>query len=629
MRSRTVRLFAAVGVFVTFATATTCVSFSAQQANTIPLKELPEACRRAKAEFRPLTQADVEQAKNVLIEALDRLDQRLAQADGNGAVWGKYLELKTLRDQLGQAKGPDKEVLGNTLNRRFNSGHEGLELVWFLDTQKALQSYLAMTNAVGNADIRAEFERRLDKLAANLEAFEAKPTTENTLVISESIRWLEAARQTPALVAAIQQRFVQPNLLGEVSPAVLGAGIVEAVDDTTAIRDCILGTDIYGTAHTVGQTIIELPTDPNLGVIDTLFSGTTTSENVGYHGPVTIHSNATTTLSARKRLWINSGGLSSYSSASTATTEVQICDIQSNKDRAMIERMAWKRADKQKSDAEYIASRHAEERLNERIDQQAAKSLDRANQAYVDKFHRPFTERKLFPQELRFSTTERGISVLGVQAGEGKLAAPAAPPPVVEGAEMSLRIHESMINNLAFDALAGRTVYEEKVQAAVTDALGHLPEKMKGDEDGKPWAITFAPRQPISVTFADDGFEITIRGERFIKGNDHVAKMNISAVYKIEKTEHGFKAVRQGNVKVAPPGAKKGGVQVGAAVLLKKRFEKIFQPEILGEGFELPGKWKAAGKMLPIQVLCRDGWLVIGWKRESTATASAANVVPR
>ena len=49
---------------------------------------------------------------------------------------------------------------------------------------------------------------------------------------------------------------------------------------------------------------------------------------------------------------------------------------------------------------------------------------------------------------------------------------------------MSLRLHESAVNNLCFDALAGRTVYEEKVQAMVTHALGYLPEKIKGDEDG-------------------------------------------------------------------------------------------------------------------------------------------------
>jgi hypothetical protein len=623
MISRTVRFFAAIGVFVTLITAITCVSFSAEPAGEVSAKELLAACQRARAEFRPLVQADVEKAKTVLIDALDRLDQRLAQAGGNGEAWGKYLELAALRDQLRRVEGPDKAVLARILGR-FNSGHDGLELVWFLDAQRALQNYLAMTNAVGNSQIQTEFEARIDKLAASLEAYTVKPTTEDALVISESVRWLKAARQTPALVEAIQRHFVQPNLLGEISLAVLGAGIVEPVDDTTVVRDCILGTDIYGTAHTVGQTHVELPPDPNLGVIDTLFSGTTTSENVGYHGPVTIFSNSTTNLSARKRLWIHAGGLSSYPAASLATTEVEICDIQSNRGRAMVERMAWRRAWKQMATAECIASRHAEARLNERIDQQAAESLDRANQAYVEKFHRPFTERKLFPQVLRFSTTEQGISVLGVQAGGGKLAAPAAPPPVAEGAEMSLRVHESLINNLAFDALAGRTVYEEKVQAAVTDVLGHLPEKMKGDDDGKPWAITFAPRQPISVTLADDELKITIRGVRFCKGREiHNDPMNISASYKIEKSARGFKAVRKDKIEVLPPSGKMGGKQVGIAVLLEKRFDKVFEPEILGEGFELSGKWKAAGKMAPIQWVCRDGWLVIGWKREATDRKSA------
>ena len=221
-------------------------------------------------------------------------------------------------------------------------------------------------------------------------------------------------------------------MLGEISPAVLGAGIAEPVDDTTPIRDCILGTDIYGTAHTVGQTSIELSPHASLGVLDTLFFGTTTSDNIGYHGPVTIYSSATTSLAARKRLWIHAGGLASYPGASNAVTEVQICDIQSNKGRAMIERMAWKRAGKQQSSAECIASRHAEERLNERIDQRAAESLDRANQAYVDKFHRPFTERKLFPQELRFCTTN--VRFHGRIAGRRrKLAAPRRPPRWLKG----------------------------------------------------------------------------------------------------------------------------------------------------------------------------------------------------
>ena len=59
---------------------------------------------------------------------------------------------------------------------------------------------------------------------------------------------------------------------------------------------------------------------------------------------------------------------------------------------------------------------------------------------------------------------------------------------------MVLRVHESMINNFALDALGGMTVNEDKFQKAVIDMFGKLPEKMKRDENQPPWTITFATR---------------------------------------------------------------------------------------------------------------------------------------
>ena len=215
--------------------------------------------------------------------------------------------------------------------------------------------------------------------------------------------------------------------------------------------------------------------------------------------------------------------------------------------------MAWKRAGQQQCEAECIASRHAEQRLNERIDEQAAEPLDKANQQYIEKYKQPFSDRDLFPQSLRFSTTANALRLLGVQAGGGKVAASGEPLPVAEGADMTLQLHESAINNLAFDALAGRTIYEEKVQATAKDVLGHLPDKLKGDKDGKPWTITFAAREPVAVTFADDGFKITINGVRFYKGKDYCDATTIWASYKIKKTPEGFKAIRQGRVKSLRP----------------------------------------------------------------------------
>ena len=590
----------------------------------IPIERLSAACKNAKAEFHPITQTDVAQAKAVLVEALGRLDERLPQAGPGGDDWRKYLHWNALQEAL-RADGTPDTLLLTRVFEKYNADYEGLELVWFLDVQHALHNYIATIGAVGNPGVRTAYETKLESLAESLDAYIAKPTTDGALAISESVRWLQQAHQAPELVEAILQQLARPNVIGEVSAEVVGAGVAESVDDVTQLSDCILGTSISGTAHTVGKTSVVLSPNPEMGVIDTLFFGAATSNNVGYHHPVTIFSSATTDLAACKRIWINDGGLSSHPAASNAETSICIHDIQSDKGRQLIEKMAWKRAGKQQAQAECIASRHAERRLSERIDGQAVEQLDKANKQYVEKYQRPFTERKLFPESLGFSTTAKALCVLVLQAGGGKLAAPGLPPPVVEGADMTLRLHESAINNLAFDALAGRTVYEEKVQAALTDALGHLPEKLKGDEDGKPWAITFATRQPVSVTFADDGFTVTVRGVKYYKGDDYCSDTNVSAVYKIEKSAKGFKAVRQGSVAVIQSDKvpDTGGKQATARALLKRRFEKIFEPEFLGEGLELSGKWKAVGKLLPIQVECRDGWLVIAWKRAAAGPTVA------
>jgi len=163
--------------------------------------------------------------------------------------------------------------------------------------------------------------------------------------------------------------------------------------------------------------------------------------------------------------------------------------------------------------------------------------------------------------------------------------------------------------------------------------VGQLPEKMHGDGDGKPWAITLAPRQPISLTLADGGFTITLRGVKFYKGQDAHPGMNVSASYKIEKSGKGFKAVRQGDIEVLPPDFEPGK-QIAARrqvirKWLEKRFAKIFEPEILGDGFELPGKWKAAGKLVPIQVEAQNGWLTLAWRRTADQPAKVAAAVAK
>ena len=61
--------------------------------------------------------------------------------------------------------------------------------------------------------------------------------------------------------------------------------------------------------------------------------------------------------------------------------------------------------------------------------------------------------------------------------------------------------------------------------------------------------------------------------------------------------------------------------------LLKKRFEKIFEPEILAKGMELSGRWKAVGKLVPVELVAQDGWLTIAWNRQPASKPAAVAAV--
>jgi hypothetical protein len=94
--------------------------------------------------------------------------------------------------------------------------------------------------------------------------------------------------------------------------------------------------------------------------------------------------------------------------------------------------------------------------------------------------------------------------------------------------------------------------------------------------------------------------------------------------YKIVKTDNTFKAIRQGDFqyvfydKQHRPKKDLTPKEVGVKVLMTRRLGKMFEPEMVGEGFFFSGKLKKVGKMLPVDVQSNDGWLTIAWQRAQT-----------
>jgi hypothetical protein len=587
-------------------------------ADNVTFEQAIAACEAAKADFHTITQADVQSVKTELAAAVDRLDKRLDAAGTTGEAWRKYLQWKTLREELaGEPK--NREAL-KEVYQRLSIGEEGMNLVWFLDVQRGLRQYLKLAEDVDNPKLQSLYVQNLDRLAEALKSYSQKPTTELALNISDSIRWLSAEKQAPKLVETVSKLFIQPNLLFEIDEDVINAALGEKIDETDSLNDCILKTSIQGTTHTVGEATAKLVENKCRVAIDTLLKATAYSNAVGRNGPVCIYSTGATDISAVKRLWIDENGITSDPACSSADTKTCINDIRSIKGRQFIERIAWKKAGKQLPKAEAVASRHAEARVNERIDDRAEKSLKEANDNYQKKIRKPLVDHKLYPDDLNLSSDENAMHIRLVQAGSTLIAA-ANRPPEVEKSDITLCLHESMVNNFALDALSGMTIRQEQTEKAVIDAFGELPEKMKPDPNEEPWGIIFAKKQPVTVTFADDTFKVTIHGAGYYKGNALHPAMDVTAVYKIEKTADGFKAVRQGDLAIFPPGFNPDGdsqlsvKQQTVRHLLEKRLGKVLEPEIVPKGFTLKGKLEKAGKFVPTQFVARDGWLVLSWKR--------------
>ncbi len=618
MSSHIVRMAGVVWIAASLSTTGGYVAAESPSPDFPSVEKLPAACLAAKANFRPLTQKDVQSAKVELIEAAGRLDKKLKSDGKNGENWRKYLLWEKFQGQLKSDEASDLDVLGSVY-KRYAADHEGLALVWFLDVKEAIGRYRFLAASVESPKLKAAYDRMLDGLAEQLESYRSKPTAEVAVAIGRAVGQLQDARQAPELVAAVLHHFARPNLFADVSSELIAAAMSEDVDETAPVEDVILGTRIRGTGHTTGNVTAKLVPDELRGVVDITFLGITKTDNVGTNGPVRIYSNGVTRLGVCKRIWINAEGFSSFPSVAKAITDSEITDIHGGR---MAERIAWNRAGQQQYRVQQIASEHAQQRVNRRVDDETAELLDRANDAFVKKFRQPLVERNLFPKRFDFSTTTEQLKLVGLQADRYQLAAPSEPvTELIEHHDIALRVHQSTINNLAADAVAGRTVRDETFRSVLIALLGKLPKELKETEDQTPWAITFAARQPVTVAFADGGFTVTVRGRRYYRGDESYPGMNVTAVYKFAEADGGFKAIRQGELQIFPPGfvpgsgKKLSAREVTIRTLLKRRFGKIFDEEFLIEQIELPERWSKVGKLQPVQLVGQHAWLTVAWRR--------------
>ncbi|MBS0208631.1 MAG: hypothetical protein JSS27_06710 [Planctomycetes bacterium] len=590
-----------------------------------PAPALVELVAEAKKDFHPVSKETLEERLAELRVAVVALDKPLGRSK-SGKAWREYLDWDKLVTQTLSVETADTAVLRGLLHK-LTAPEEGLEWHRFVDVAEEIRDYLFALESARDPQAESNYQANLKTIEETL----GNPKHEDRRRLNEAAAELDRDGYAPQLVAALRQQFSHPNMLVEVSNKLVSTGLSRPVDETAPLRDNIMGTQISGTGHTVGQVTGELVADDNRAVIQTVMTGVNHARTVGRNGPALIYSRGESQLSAKKQLILDSEGLRGLPTEAVVKTRTQITGIGSTKKGVadcLVKKIAAKQVPKRKAQGEAVAQQHARAMFARRFNAQAEPLITNANDRFQNRFRNPLVRMGVFPEHLHFSTTQEVLNVVSKQTPEHTLAANTPAPAIAAGTDFSFRLHESMVNNTALGMLAGRTLDKEQMDRLSLDMTGKLPE-IGDDEIQKPWSITFADDEPVTMFVDDNVMVITIRGAKYTSDHKPFEAMNITARYKLARDKGRIEALRQGDLEIYPPdfkpntGDKLSTRQVILKRMLQKRFSRIFRESIVSDGLELKGNWEQYDPLPANQLVADDGWLAIGWQQPDQPRRSA------
>lgn len=578
-----------------------------------PAEALSDWVSTVGPEFQPVADEQVVAARKQLVAAAEALDAFLASGTpDNRDAWHTYLNWNALQEQLNREGAVDLDLLAAIL-AKYYEGHPGLELVPFVKLREALLQYSRLLSARDDPDIQSRFENQLAALSRDLGG------ETSVAGVSARLTWLDQLGQASDVISRVRAGFAAPNVYFSVSSETIASGLSADVDEEGPVDEVILGTRIRGVAHTVGKLSARLLPREDRAAIEVTLVGQSNTSTVGRQRPVRIFSRGVTQVLGRKRLFVDEAGVFGQPATAQCSTDNEIYSIRTDGQFAsrLIQRVAWNQAAEQQGRAEQIAARRAEARVRRMMDTRGDETIHTSNSRLEKEVRHPLQRRNIFPRWVRFWSTDKRLYMRAWQGRRIQLAAASRPPAMPDHA-VNIQVHESMVFNTAVNAMGGFLMTDVRARDLVKELTGEVPEELEIRQDEDPWSITFDRNQPLTVRFQDNQVVIAIRGRRFTGGGQEVTSvMQIAATYSIQASDGRVKLVRQGELDVTYPD-KREGDRLSIAELTNKtfmtgKFEGLFKEEILGEGLDLPQRWKNL-EDLRLEFTATDkGWLSLGW----------------
>lgn len=630
------------------------------------VSDLAKLAWASRGDHTPISAQQFGALRSDLKSKVQVLDAALAKSPSIVDGWTTYLQLDKLQAHLADDYEETAASLAelDTVLQRFRNNQPGLELPVFTDVAKAIVKYRALATWAATArvrDSRPVYERYLSDLQKLLERHHERPTIETGRQLARGAGVIDSLGQSPEFISALRKSYAQPNIFGSVSANFVLRAPNRPTDGVRPVRDCILGTSIFGTAHTLGNVQYDLVESDDSVDLAIFYSGEAHSRTRGIHKPVQVNSTGVTTYSAVKLISMAEDDFTSGevfdSQAETHNTIHSIRKMGGPIGRKLIEKIAWKRAMQQKGQAERISSEHTRQRVVREFDEIVIRDLGKARVNYESKIRNPLIRRGVSPDYLRMSSGEAGVGIETLFASRNQLGAPAAPPVMMAGHDLSVQLHESAANNylplalssarigqqtadnppdiqgnvpnwlklmsvarpnLAAAASAGAEMVEE-AQERIEDAVGAEPNVTP--PPFKPYSITLNAEAPASVHFDDNRITIRVRAALLQSEDSQYRNWDFVIVYEIRQEGDRILLTRVGEIEAFPTGfdtewpRQLTAEETGFRSVLKKNMNaranagQSFPKQIPIE----PVRLSRFGVLVLRELTADDGWLTVGW----------------
>ncbi|WP_372894927.1 hypothetical protein [Stieleria sp.] len=585
-------------------------------------EQIAEAARQSADRLDPSRIASPDSSAAEFQAAIDQLRAHLAKTatGANAQAWIDYLEIEPALQAL-QSEASDVEMAGKAIriSQKATGIHPGLEVPAVRRLRSTAQRFSDALRFRRKERTTALLAQLLSRTADQWTEISGNPSPDQIATLRLLLELLERTDQSVALVDRTQNLFSSTNLHLTIDESLIQRAANRRVDQSSAVRECILGTRIVGNAFLTGDVTTSLL--PSVGSIrlQIALNGTVTTANRGYNGPVRLRTSGYGQVYASRLLQIRESGIQFEPVVVSGSINNRITSIEHP--LRLVRRIAQKKAAQQKPLADRIAHRKFISRMTEEFTKETDSAIPQPTRNLAAEMEAYLQRLDLAEPTRTIGSTEHSIYLFATIRKNNQLAAPTPPPAITETNDATVQIHESLIDNTVGALLAGRTMTRSELQqlASKTKRGAEIQAAAEDEEEEPEFEIDFHDSRPIIFEARDGKLRIGIQGTRFAQGSRELKRLlEIVAVYEPTTTESGEVVLqRVGETEINFPGTKRLSVgQAGLRGSIKKGFAKAFPETLMDRPWIIPADVQVPAlqglNFRPRSFDARDGWLTLG-----------------